>query len=73
MTVKELDRVSLLLDLWRWKVPLADWPDLNDLCNPTGEELRWTRVVVVETSVTMMKHLILHPGQHSLVSDGCSY
>ncbi|XP_033977699.1 uncharacterized protein LOC117475536 isoform X4 [Trematomus bernacchii] len=89
VTVREMARASLLLDLQRRKIPLAsadqnnflgfrrkdsgkldsqakgfgvwsDWPDLNDLCNRTGVQLKWTRLNT-QTEVPVSDELITDP------------
>ncbi|XP_034086410.1 uncharacterized protein LOC117555601 [Gymnodraco acuticeps] len=89
VTVREMARASLLLDLQRRKIPLAsadqnnflgfrrkdsgkldsqargfgvwsDWPDLNDLCNRTGVQLKWTRLNT-QTEVPVSDELIADP------------
>ena len=89
VTVREMARASLLLDLRRRKVPLAtadqnnflgfrrkdsgkldtqargfgvwsDWPDLNDLCNRTGVQLKWTKPNT-PTEVPVTDELVTDP------------
>ena len=89
VTVREMARASLLLDLRRRKVPLAaadqnnflgfrrkdsgkldtrdrgfgvwsDWPDLNDLCNRTGVQLKWTNPNTA-TEVPVSDDLVTDP------------